>query len=58
MTELHLFMSIFEREDYTLDLQYYEQGQEFQLTIKGLYDSSVVMYFDKDGKFKECLGEN
>ncbi len=58
MTELHLFISIFEREDYTIDLQFYEHSQEYQLIIKGLYDSSVVMYFDKDGKFKECLGEN
>lgn len=61
MTELHLFTAIFERENKFVEIQYYPQGVdgtagEYQLTVRGLMGSEIVLYFDNDGKYKNCLG--
>jgi hypothetical protein len=61
MTELHLFTAIFERENKFVDIQYYPYGVdgtlgEYQLTVRGQMGSEIVLYFDNNGKYKNCLG--
>lgn len=61
MTELHLFTAIFERENKFVDVQYYPMGVdgtpgEYQLTVRGHMGSEIVLYFDDDGRYKNCLG--
>ena len=61
MTELHLFAAIFERENKFVDIQHYPYGAdgglgEYELTVRGQMGSEIVLYFDNDGKYKNCLG--
>lgn len=61
MTELHLFATIFKRKNKFVDVLYYPQSMdgtpgEYQLTVRGLMGSEIVLYFDNDGKYKNCLG--
>ena len=55
MTELHLLTAIFEREHKYVDLRYYECG-EYCLTVVGQFGSDCTFYFDKDGRYKTCVG--
>ena len=61
MTELHLFTAIFEREHKSVDIQYYPYGidgtlGEYQLTVRGQMRSEIILYFDSNGRYKNCLG--
>ena len=55
MTELHLMLAIFEREHKFVELKYYESG-EYELTVGGQMGSEVVLYFDKNGRYTNCIG--
>ena len=55
MTELHLMTAIFEREHKFVELKYYECG-EYELTVGGQMGSEITLYFDKDGKYINCIG--
>lgn len=57
ITELHLFMTIFQREGHKMELIFHECNQKYELTVEGLDDTTVIMYFDKNGKFKNCSGD-
>lgn len=55
MTELQLMNAIFEREHKSVELKYYEYG-EYELTVGGHMGSEVILYFDKNGKYTDCIG--
>ena len=56
MNELHLMTAIFEREHKEVGLRYYELDEEYELTVAGEMGSEVILYFDKNGKYKGCIG--
>lgn len=58
MTELHLMTAIFEREHKNVGLRYFEKDEEYELTVTGDNNTAIVLYFDKNGKYKDCVGEN
>ena len=47
--------AIFEREHKFVELKYYECG-EYELTVGGQMGSEITLYFDKDGKYINCIG--
>jgi hypothetical protein len=48
--------TIFEREHKTVELKYYEYGEEYELTVGGQMGSEITLYFDKNGKYINCIG--
>ena len=61
MTELHLFTAIFERENKFVDIHYFPYSAdgtlgEYQLTVGGIMGSEIILYFDENGKYKNCFG--
>lgn len=58
MTELHLMTAIFEREHKNVELRYFEKDEEYEVTVMGENNTAIVLYFDKNGKYKGCIGEN
>ena len=58
MTELHLMTAIFEREHKNVELRYCEKDEEYELIVIGGYNTEIFLYFDKNGKYKNCIGES
>ena len=56
MTELQLFLSIFEREHKKVTLEYYEHGWAYELAVDNGEGSGFALYFDKDGKYETGFG--
>lgn len=58
MTELHLMTAIFERQHKNVELNFYENWGDgtYELSVVGLANSEVIFYFDKDGKYLQCIG--
>ena len=51
MTELHLFMQIFERQNHTLKLDFNEKDKNYILWIWNNSEQLTKMKFDNKGKF-------
>ena len=58
MTELHLMTAIFEREHKDVGLRYYEKDEEYEVIVMGENNTAIFLYFDKNGKYKGCIGES
>ena len=58
MTELHLMTAIFEREHKDVRLRYCEKDEEYEVIVMGEYNTAIFLYFDKNGKYKGCIGES
>jgi hypothetical protein len=50
--------AIFEREHKDVELRYYEKDEEYEVTVMGENDTAIILYFDKNGRYKGCIGEN
>lgn len=51
MTELHLFMQIFERQNHTLKLDFNEKDNTYTLWIWNINEQLTQILFDNKGKF-------
>ncbi len=50
MTELHLFVQIFEREQHKVTIEPMDYG--FQVMVEDLHDRPTRFIFDREGNFK------
>ena len=50
MTELHLFVAIFEREQHKVTIESMDYG--FQVMVEDLHDRPTRFIFDQKGNFK------
>lgn len=50
MTELHLFVQIFEREQHKATIEATDYG--YQVTVEDLHDRPTRFVFDQKGNFK------
>lgn len=50
MTELHLFVAIFEREDHKVSIEH--AGNNYYVMVEDLHNRPTRFVFDKDGNFR------